>query len=259
MKNYLIVSVLLLLLSGCSTLNEKPREIDYGSHQKNTTKQFLFARIGENTSEESMNSASKFNKAFFYTIDKGEEHFYPWWITADFNENKLMKNVVIHFPVKIHFAGLHESVVQISVPSERYRSFPMIMHKWANYFRPIIIENQAIPVISASVNHSSLIINLDIPISLFFNNLNYFNGLCEFKDAKFMLKNGVCRFLDGNDIYLNYGNLFMEINNKTRYGVVKLDTIDNKPFGDFDFGETLIWDNSFIIFGEDFDSITPLK
>lgn len=259
MIKYLILSLITVVLSGCSFLVDKARDIDYGSHQKNTTKQFLFARIGEETNEDQMNESKGFYKSYFYTIDKGKQHFYPWWITADFNKNKLMKDVIIHFPVKIHFAGLHESIVQIKIPSTEYTSFPMIMHKWANYFKPIIINNQAIPVISTSVNHSNLIVNLDIPISLFFNNLDYFNGLCEFKDTKFMLKNGVCRFLDGNDIYLNYGNLFMEINNKTRYGVVKIDKVDNDSFDGYNFGETLIWDNSFIIFGEHFDSITPGK
>lgn len=254
-----ITVIFILFLSACTINNPREMEIDYGSHQKNTTNQFLFARIGNVTDEDSMNKEIDFKKAYFYTVDKGETHFYPWWITADFKENKLMKNVILHFPVKIHFAGLHESVIQLKIPSENYSSFPMIMHKWANQFKPIIIDHQAIPVISASVNDSSLIIDLDIPISLFFNNLNYFNGLCEFKDTDFMLKNGVCRFLDGNDIYLNNGNLFMEINNNTRYGVVKFQENHKSDNIDFDFGETLIWDNKYLIFGENFDSITPIK
>ena len=256
-----ILSIILIItLSGCSVFSDIKRDIDYGSHQKNTTKQFLFARIGGIHDEDRMNMVSGFNKAYFYTMDKGTEHFYPWWITADFNENKLMKDVILHFPVRVHFAGLHESIVQLQIPSSTYSSFPMIMHKWVNTFRPIIIQNQAIPVISASIQHDSLSINLELPSSLFFNNLDYFNGLCEFKDLNFMLKNGVCRYLDANDIYLNYGNLFMEINGKTRYGIIKFEEKANFPsFKNYDFGETLIWDDKYIIFGENFDSITPIK
>jgi hypothetical protein len=253
--------MLFSFLTACATSGKQNySEIDYGSIQKNTSAQFLYARIGNTTDEDEMNMSSGFKKAYFYTIDKGDTHFYPWWITADFNENKLMKNVILHFPIKIHFAGLHESVIQLKIPSEHYRSFPMIMHKWANTFKPIVIQNQAVPVIAASIKHESLIVKLDLPSSLFFNNLNYFNGLCEFKDKNFVLKNGVCRFLEGNDIYVNYGNLMMGIENSTRYGVVKFESdIDLPSFPDYDFGEVLIWDNTFIVYGENFDAITRIK
>lgn len=235
----------LTLLSSCSFNNKKDEKIIENNVFKINDMEMNIIKNGEGEFK-------------LYFLKDDEKFFFDWWIKADFN-NGLVKNTTIMLPLNIKFGGENKFIAEIKLNNVYYREIDGLIKDWLNTFNIINIKNNFYAVKDLFVD-GDIELYAKIPSSIFLKNNDNNIGLCELKTKKYSLKSGICNFSNLENIYLNEGNLIMEIEEKTEYGAVFFEEKMNFPsLKIYDLENILIWNNKYIIFGENYENILKMN
>lgn len=239
-----------IILSSCS-FNEK-KNVDIIEYEIFKIKEIE----GEYKNISKINGRKKASLSY---IKKDKEVFFDWWIESEFSDG-LVKNTVLFLPMKIKFGGENNFLIKIDLKNNYYNKIDVAIKRWLNTFKMISVENEFYAIKENIVEDEKIILRVGLPSSIFLPNNIKKIGLCEIKSKKYVLKSGVCNFKEIDSVNIEKGNLIMEINNSTEYGVLYHEKEISFPLLKIkDVKNVLIWKNKYLIFGENYENITFLN